>query len=727
MTPRTSPARVLLVDNHDSYTGSIEQLLWQATGARPHLVQSDAVDLDMLDRYTHIVLGPGPGTPHRAADAGRGLEILRRATVPVLGVCLGFQEMAVALGGRVDRADRPAHGVIETIAHDGSALFDGMPTRFEAVRYHSLIVAEPAPFHVTARASDGSPMAGEAADRGWYGVQFHPESIGSAHGGRLIENFLALGATKNDRPGIDPTKLGDLRKRGLIPADDPKYVRSPSLVAGDAAWRVWSERIEHRVETEALFAELYGDAPTAVWLDSAQQAYDMGRYSIMGAPEGPRDHILAYRTAEQRVTIDGEPAGDDLWRELDARIGAQAADPVPGLPFAGGYVGSVGYGTKAVGRVRDPGEPDAQLAHLSRFIVIDHVNECLHVVAGGLDGDEDAAQRWIAATGERIRGMAAGASGADPSCADSLSAPGSSSGAHVCEPHHADPNRVDPATCAPEPAVASVTPEQYRRDLADVRTWLEAGDSYEACYTYRVRFPFDGDALDIYRTLRRTNPAPYAAYLRLPGREILSCSPERYLAVTPDGRAETKPIKGTARRHVDPARDAEVARSLAADPKTRAENLMIVDLLRNDLGRISAPGSVEVPALMAVESYATVHQLVTSVRSRVLTSGVMAAEALFPPGSMTGAPKRRTVEMLDELEAEPRGAYAGVLGYFSYDGSVDMSVVIRTAVVADGEVTIGTGGAITIDSDADEEFDETLAKSAAVLRAFGRRHPAVGE
>ncbi len=700
MTPRTSPARVLLVDNHDSYTGSIEQLLWQATGARPHLVQSDAVDLDMLDRYTHIVLGPGPGTPHRVADAGRGLEILRRATVPVLGVCLGFQEMAVALGGRVDRADRPAHGVIETIAHDGSALFDGMPTRFEAVRYHSLIVAEPAPFHVTARASDGSPMAGEAADRGWYGVQFHPESIGSAHGGRLIENFLALGGAKDDRAGIDPTKLGDLRKRGLIPADDPKYVRSPSLVAGDAAWRVWSERIEHRVETEALFAELYGDAPTAVWLDSAQQAYDMGRYSIMGAPEGPRDHILAYRTAEQRVTIDGEPAGDDLWRELDARIGAQAADPVPGLPFAGGYVGSVGYGTKAVGRVRDPGEPDAQLAHLSRFIVIDHVENILHVVAGGLDDDASEARRWIAETGERIRGMGRRASGADPATA------------HMVETR---------------PAAASVTPAQYRRDLADVRTWLEAGDSYEACYTYRVRFPFDGDALDIYRTLRRTNPAPYAAYLRLPGREILSCSPERYLAVTPDGRAETKPIKGTARRHVDPARDAEVARALAADPKTRAENLMIVDLLRNDLGRISAPGSVEVPALMAVESYATVHQLVTSVRSRVLTSGVMAAEALFPPGSMTGAPKRRTVEMLDELEAEPRGAYAGVLGYFSYDGSVDLSVVIRTAVVADGEVTIGTGGAITIDSDADEEFDETLAKSAAVLRAFGRRHPAVGE
>ncbi|GGD25886.1 aminodeoxychorismate synthase, component I [Microbacterium faecale] len=698
MTPRTSPARVLLVDNHDSYTGSIEQLLWQATGARPHLVQSDAVDLGALDRYTHIVLGPGPGTPHRASDAGRGLEILRRATVPVLGVCFGFQEMAVALAGRVDPADRPAHGVIETITHDGSALFDGVPAQFEAVRYHSLVVAEPAPFRVTARASDGSPMAGEAADRGWCGVQFHPESIGSAHGRRLIENFLALGSAKGDRAGIDATKLGDLTKRGPIPADDPKYVRSPSFVASAGeTWRVWSEQTPLEVDAESLFAELYGDAPTAVWLDSAQQAYDMGRYSILGAPDAPRDHVLTYRATDTQVTIDGEPVGDDLWRELDVRIGAHAVDPAPGLPFVGGYVGSVGYGTKAIGRVRDAGEPDAQLVHLSRFLVIDHVENTLHVVAGGLDGDASEARRWIAETGERIRGMGRRASGANPVTA------------HMVETR---------------PAAASVTPAQYRRDLADVRTWLVAGDSYEACYTYRVHFPFDGDALDVYRTLRRANPAPYAAYLRLPGREILSCSPERYLAVAPDGRAETKPIKGTARRHADPKRDADVARALAADPKTRAENLMIVDLLRNDLGRISAPGSVEVPALMAVESYATVHQLVTSVRSRVLTSGVMAAEALFPPGSMTGAPKRRTVEMLDELEAEPRGAYAGVLGFFSYGGSVDLSVVIRTAVVAGGEVTVGTGGAITIDSDPDDEFDETLAKTAAVLAAFGRSHPA---
>ena len=169
--------RVLLVDNHDSYTGSIEQMLWQVTGVRPELVQSENVDLSSLDRYTHIVLGPGPGDPHNPVDAGQGLEILNRARVPVFGVCFGFQQMAVAAGGSVVRAPRPAHGLVDTVSHDGSAMFDGIPERFEAVRYHSLVIADPAPFAVTARSSDGLPMAGMLPERQWSGVQFHPESI----------------------------------------------------------------------------------------------------------------------------------------------------------------------------------------------------------------------------------------------------------------------------------------------------------------------------------------------------------------------------------------------------------------------------------------------------------------------------------------------------------------------------------------------------------------------
>jgi len=647
--------RVLLVDNHDSYTGSIEQVLWQVSGVRPELVQSADVDLDALDGYTHIVLGPGPGNPHDPADSGKGLEILRRADVPVFGVCFGFQQMAVAAGGRVERAPRPAHGVVDAVTHDGSAMFDGVPTRFEAVRYHSLAVADPSPLRVTARTPDGLPMAGVLEERRWSGVQFHPESIATPDGARILANFL----------GTPPSTPAE--RTSFVREDTLCHVRSRKPCSfGDAgAWQLCRETVRGD-DAERAFLALYRDAPVAVWLDSAQQAYGMGRYSILGAPDGP---------------LDDEVRGS--WDEIEARLTARPVPPDPALPFVGGYVGSLEYGAEI-------GRPTAvHLVHLSRFLVVDHVERVTHVVAVG--PDERDAREWIR---ETIRALRSSRPAADP--------------------------RSLYAGTGIRRAGASVTRERYLTDLAEVRQWLLAGDSYEACYTYRLRAPFDGDGLDAYRRLRRANPAPYAAYLRLGGREILSCSPERFLTVR-DGLAETKPIKGTSRR--DPARDDEIAAALRSDPKTRAENLMIVDLLRNDLGRISAPGSVEVPELMAIESYATVHQLVTTVRSRILVSGVRAAEALFPPGSMTGAPKKRTCELLDRLEPDDRGAYAGAIGFFSHDGSVDLSVVIRTAVLEDGEAEIGTGGAITIDSDPEAELDETIAKSQVLLAAFGAEHP----
>ena len=193
MTLPTARRRVLLVDNYDSYTGNIAQILWSATGDEPVLVQSDEVRPTDLGEFTHIVLGPGPGTPHDPADVGRGLEVLRHASVPVFGVCFGFQAMAVALGGRVEPAPHPAHGLIEQVTHDGSAAFAGVPATFDAVRYHSLVVAEPSPLEITARSRDGLPMAGRAPECGWSGVQFHPESIGTGHGARMIETFLGIG------------------------------------------------------------------------------------------------------------------------------------------------------------------------------------------------------------------------------------------------------------------------------------------------------------------------------------------------------------------------------------------------------------------------------------------------------------------------------------------------------------------------------------------------------
>ena len=248
----------------------------------------------------------------------------------------------------------------------------------------------------------------------------------------------------------------------------------------------------------------------------------------------------------------------------------------------------------------------------------------------------------------------------------------------------------------------------YLGSIEQAQELLRAGESYEVCLTDTFTAEATGD---IYRQLREHNPAPYAAHLIFEGVEVASASPERFLTVR--GReVEAKPIKGTIAADQDPA--------LLDDDKTRAENLMIVDLLRNDLSRVCEPGTVRVPRLMQVESYATVHQLVSTITGQLREgcTAVDAVRATFPPGSMTGAPKLRTCEIIDGLETSPRGVYSGALGYFGFDGQADLSVVIRTAVRAGNTVTVGAGGAIVLASDPESELAERNLKAQSVLGAW---------
>jgi len=262
--------------------------------------------------------------------------------------------------------------------------------------------------------------------------------------------------------------------------------------------------------------------------------------------------------------------------------------------------------------------------------------------------------------------------------------------------------------------------DQYLADITTCEHHLRAGDSYELCLTNSIAGETAADPLALYIELRRVNPAPFASYLRFGELAVLSSSPERFLRVDRAGRAEAKPIKGTAPRGGSPAEDARLAEALRGSEKDRAENLMIVDLLRNDLGSVCAVGSVEVPALMEVETYETVHQLVSTVRGRLRpdASPLDAVRACFPPGSMTGAPKLRSVEILDRLEGRARGVYSGAIGYFGRGGGCDLSVTIRTIVLDGDTATIGAGGAIVLQSDPEREFEEMLLKAAAPLRAI---------
>jgi para-aminobenzoate synthetase len=264
--------------------------------------------------------------------------------------------------------------------------------------------------------------------------------------------------------------------------------------------------------------------------------------------------------------------------------------------------------------------------------------------------------------------------------------------------------------------------EQYLADIARCQAALAAGESYEVCLTDQISTDASPDPWGLYRVLRHTNPAPFAAYLRLGALTVLSSSPERFLSVDRERRVEARPIKGTTRRSADPIEDAAQCAELTSDEKTYAEHLMIVDLLRNDLGRVCEIDTVRVPELMVVEHYTTVHQLISTITGvlEAQRTPVQCVRACFPGGSMTGAPKLRTMSIIDETERVARGVYSGAIGYFGLDGSVDLSIVIRTIVMRPGATTIGAGGAIVMQSDPDDEFDEILLKARAPMSAIAR-------
>jgi para-aminobenzoate synthetase len=272
---------------------------------------------------------------------------------------------------------------------------------------------------------------------------------------------------------------------------------------------------------------------------------------------------------------------------------------------------------------------------------------------------------------------------------------------------------------------SSPPPWAYADAFSRVQDHLHAGNSYEVNLTYRLEQASDLTPVDAYLRLRELNPAPYAGFLQhdIPGARgwLLSSSPERYALVTEDRTLETKPIKGTTPRAEDPDEDERQRHELATHPKYRAENLMIVDLLRNDLSMVCEPGTVEVPVLMEVESYPGVHQLVSTVRGRLRAdvSTPAALRALFPAGSMTGAPKLRTMQIIEEVEDGPRGPYAGAFGWVSGNGCADLGVVIRSlTTTGDGTYRLGTGGGITVQSEAAGEYAESRWKAERLLRAI---------
>jgi para-aminobenzoate synthetase len=477
------------------------------------------------------------------------------------------------------------------------------------------------------------------------------------------------------------------------------------------SWSLRFCRLDHEVSTERLFRELFAASADAFWLDSSLVEPGLSRFSFLGDCSGPYGEILTYDVATGTVEVrqGSGPATlitGSIFDALEERLSARAMDSYPELPFdlTCGYVGYLGYEVKA-----DCGSPNRHVAPTpdaiwmaaTRIAVVDHLEKKTWLVAlcGPDQEGKDATERWLAGARAQVSSLP------------------------IYE-QSANGRTVTGVQFDPEPWLVR-SRGTYVADIEHCREQLCAGESYEICLTNTIEFAFNGDPLELYLRQRQTNPAPYAGYLRLAGLDVLCSSPERFLKVTRDGIVESKPIKGTAPRHADSIADAAARDELAASTKNQAENLMIVDLLRNDLGRVCEVGTVSVPRLMAVESYATVHQLVSTVRGRLREdmSPVDAVRACFPGGSMTGAPKLRTMEIIDAIETRARGIYSGVIGYFGLGGTADLNIVIRTIVLDGKRLTVGAGGAIVLDSDPDEEFEEMLLKARAPLRALRYRAP----
>lgn len=496
------------------------------------------------------------------------------------------------------------------------------------------------------------------------------------------------------------------------PASAPDSHALPSILQSipwDAQTRELVVRpLPFAVNCEEAYPLLTGGAEYSFWLDSAREESPMSVASYVGVVP---PQLSPLRVDSARAAA--ESGGEDPFAQLEAalarapRVHPDAA-AATGLPagLRGGYVGYFGYEARAAMGMEHghpvPGylpaheapTPDSLWLPAVRYLVHEHARPGA-AARSWLVGDEswcEAAERLLSAAGERASEIA-------------------SDSTPVNTPELTEP------LLFPAPAA-----EAYMDSVRASQHEIYEGNSYEVCLTAqtvaRIQNPSPELFFELYRRQRAHNSAPYAAYLRCGDFSVLSSSPERFLSVDTHRNAQTKPIKGTVPRGATPEEDAAAAAWLRTDEKTRAENLMIVDLLRNDLSLVSEPHTVRVPVLMGVESYSTVHQLVSTVSSRLREgmSAVAAARACFPGGSMTGAPKPSTMQIIEGLEGRARGVYSGVLGFVSTDGSANLSIVIRTLVAHDdGTVTLAAGGAIVADSDPTAEYEEMLTKLRAAL------------
>lgn len=450
-------------------------------------------------------------------------------------------------------------------------------------------------------------------------------------------------------------------------------------------------------------------------LESAESDKMWGRYSFLGfeprMTASSRNGTLSVVDGGAVREVQGNPVRGLVSLVEDSGVYVSDGD----MPFSGGAVGFLGYEVikymeKVEASVHPMAMPELMFMFPGRLVAFDHLRSRIRLssLAALPDGLEDCRASYAAAVAELEEMMVSLQMplplGADLDLGPASGATGQPAG--------------DAGNCGTLGAHANMTGENFERMVARAREYILAGDAFQIVVSARFSLLFDGEALSIYRYLRAENPSPYMFYIRFPGLALVGSSPEP-MVTNRGGRALIRPIAGTRPRGATSAEDAALANELVADPKEKAEHIMLVDLARNDLGRVCASGTVQVTRLMEVENYSHVMHMVSEV------SGTLRADqgnydllrAAFPAGTVSGAPKVRACEIIEELEPEGRGPYAGAIGYLGYSGDMDTCIAIRTALIAGGLASVQAGAGIVADSVPESEWNEALNKASAVVRA----------
>jgi len=880
--------RILFLDAYDSFSNNITSLLTTLLDADVSVITIDdpllpdtnsttttqdhhtsngnvtpeeareARFLAELRRHDALVCGPGPGNPHNPPDVGFMNTVWRLAEadqLPVLGVCLGFQSLVAAHGGKVVRLTRGLHGMVRGVEHCGRDLFDGVE-EFRATLYHSLCAdvgqaaVEEGVWREGAKWESVKglvPLAWVEEERGeglreriltavrheekpFWGVQYHPESVCTEEeGNKVIVNWFKEATRWNEKVGrvrVDdgqglaraarkPSLLSRLGAAGL---NGHAEERKPwwEVLGTDAELRTLTVPLPAGVQVPEIADAVVSERAERIILDSANaapatsRADVRGRYSIIavGLDEAVRiEHHVGDAYATVKIGAlggSGVKASDSVplaqyggvWGLMAAfhearRLPAAESEHTP---FVGGFMGYMTY-EQGLDDIDVPLEqprphhrPDVALAWVTQSIVVDHLQQVVHIqhLAPASESlDKADADDWVAETADKLLSLRATLHQRKPSL----------NGPDAMGPQSL-PTKVRRASMT-----ASIRPPQKKEYEDKVRVcqeYIAAGETYELCLTDQTTLtrplsdhPLANTTADaapavhcpaarkqqqqqqqqqqkclcascpplspraaataapstswaLFKRLRKSQPAPFASYLRLGGATLVSASPERFLCYDRAGRCSMRPMKGTVRKSEAVATVADAERILHV-PKEEAENLMIVDLVRHDLHGVCGAGNVTVPDLLRVEEYQSVFQMITVVEGQLPTpaeghtttyTGLDVLAASLPPGSMTGAPKKRSCEILREIEGhKERGLYSGVVGYMCATGQGDWSVTIRSLFRWDDEQVvvggsggvpethevwrIGAGGAVTILSTPEGEMEEMFTKLAGPLRIFG--------